>query len=466
MSPGNHLNAFLPTDLGPFRLLERVGVGGHGTVYLGERREGFSQRVAIKLLHAIDRTPFREQSLLASLEHPNIVRLLDQGISDHGRHYLVMEYIAGVSIDKFCDMNCLPLDMRLKLMRKVMDGVSFAHRRLIVHADLKPSNILVDSSGEPKLLDFGIATLLNEDRDSSVSSFTPAYASPEQRRQLSVTIASDVYALGVLCTLLLTGSVPPTELDGSLRPGTEMLAQADAVGLKRIAQERSTTAAALRRAIHGDLDAIIAKALQPNPEERYHSVEAFSDDLQAHLESRTITARPARLMERFQKWILRHWALATAAALVSAAILISVAGVTLQMARVEYQRRLAQRRLQELVRLTAALDGELYVSVKPLPRGDAVQRSLLDNATHTLDKLANDSSGDAALSVLLAAEYIKLGRLEKDSNFPNANEQRSRASLDAHKAIVILQQLTQRIQSAPEARKQFTDALALRQSVL
>jgi len=205
--------------------------------------------------------------------------------------------------------------------------VSYAHRRLIVHADLKPSNILIDSSGEPKLLDFGIATLLDEDRDSGALSFTPPFASPEQRRQQPVTVACDVYALGVLCTLLFTDAVPPAELEGSLLPGTELLRRADAAGLKRIADERSTSPAALRRAISGDLDAILAKALKPNPEERYQSVEALSDDLQACLEKRTITARHATFIERAQKWILRHWALAIAASLVSAAILISVAGV-------------------------------------------------------------------------------------------------------------------------------------------
>ena len=465
MSPEDHLNTFLPTDLGPFRLLERLGVGGHGTVYLGERREGFSQRVAIKLLHATDGTPFREQFLLASLDHSNIVRLLDQGVSDQGRHYLVMEYIAGSSIDEFCDMNRLSIDARLKLLRKVMDGVSFAHRRLIVHADLKPSNILVDSSGEPKLLDFGIATLLDEDPRSGGPNFTPAFASPEQRQQQSVTIASDVYALGVLCALLLTGSIP-TELDGSLMPGTELLARADAVGQRKIAEGRSTSPAALRRAISGDLDAIIAKTLKPNPDERYHSVESFSDDLQAHLESRTITARPAKLIERLQKWIMRHWALAAAAVFVSAAILISLTGVTVQMARAEYQRGLAQRRLQELVRLTASLDGDLYASVKPLPRSGAAQRSLLDSATRTLDKLANGGSGDPALSVELAAEYIKLAQLERDSNIANDHEQRSRVLVDAGKAISVLQQLPEGIQASPEVRKQITEALALRQSVL
>jgi hypothetical protein len=466
MSSENHLNAFLPTDLGPFRLVEKLGAGGNSTVYLGERREGFSQRVAIKLLHATDSDPSREQFLLASLEHPNIVRLLDQGVSDHGEHYLVMEYIAGVPIDKFCDMNSLTLHARLRLMRKVMDGVSFAHRRLVVHADLKPSNILVDSSGEPKLLDFGIASLLGEVRDSSVPSFTPAFASPEQRRQQSVTIASDMYALGMLCALLLTGDLPAAEVGGSMLPGTELLARADDAALKRIAEARSTNSAALRRAISGDLDAIFAKALQPSPEERYLSVEAFSDDLRAHLESRTIAARPAKRIERLQRWIARHWALAAAAVLVSATILISVAGVTVQVARAEYQRRLAQARLQELVRLTAALDGELYASVKSLPRSDAAQRSLLDSATRTLDKLANDSSGDPALSVELAAEYSKLGRLEKDSAISNGDEQRSHALADARKAISILQQLPARIQSAPEAKKQFAEALALRQSTL
>jgi len=470
MSPGDPLNPFLPTDLGPFRLLEKLGAGGHSTVYLGERREGFSQRVAIKLLHATCLAPFREQFLLASLEHPNIVRLLDQGVTDQDRHYLVMEYISGAVIDTFCDRNRLAIDARIQVMRKVMDGVSFAHRRLIVHADLKPSNILIDSSGEPKLLDFGIATLLDEDRDSSVPGFTPAFASPEQRRQQSATIASDVYALGVLCALLLAGSVPPMDMEASLLPVTELLGRVASADLKRIAEERSTSPGALRRAIAGDLDAIIAKALQPNPEERYHTVEAFSDDLQAHLEKRTIKARHATLVKRLQKWILRHWALAAAAAFVSAAILISVAGVTVQMARTEYQRRVAQGRLEELVRLTAALDGELYASVKSLPRSGAAQRSLLDSATRTLDTLANGGSGDPALSLELAAEYIKLGRLElgpieKDPGILKDPAQRSRTLVDARKAISVLQQLPEGFRSSPEGRRQITEAMALQQRV-
>lgn len=468
--PEEPLNTFAPKDLGPFRLLETLGAGGHGKVYLGERRQGFEQRVAIKLLRATGPAPLREQAVLASLEHPNVVRLLDQGVSDQGRHYLVMEYIAGPPIDAFCNLNRLSVGARIKLIRKVMDGVSFAHRRLIVHADLKPSNILIDPSGEPRLLDFGMATLLDEDRDAGDPTFTPAFASPEQRLQQSVTIASDVYALGVLCALLWTGFAPPADLAGSLTPGTELLGRANAADWKTIAEERSTSPSALRRAVAGDLDAILAKALKANPEERYSSVEAFSDDLQAHLESRTIQARQATLFEHLEKWIQRHWALAAAALFVSASLLISAAGVTVQMARTEYQRRLAQTRLHELVRLTAALDGELYASVKSLPRSDAAQRSLLDSATRTLDKLANGPSGDTALSEELAAEYIKLGQLElgqteQAAGLPNGDQQRSRALADARKAVSILQQLPEGIRSSSQVKQQIADATSLQQRV-
>jgi len=450
MPLGNESTEGEPTSLGVFRIIARLGAGGNSTVYLGERMEGFIQRVAIKLLPAVtlvsDDEVEREQRLLSSLEHPNIVRLLDNGFSEQGRRYLVMEYVAGKPIDEDCDGRRLTIAERAALLVKVMAAVSHAHHHLVVHADLKPSNILVDAEGEPKLLDFGISSLLIERTSAQkpeMSFYTPAFASPEQRRNEPLTVATDVYSLGILAFLLFVGSLPFS--DGSGASEGEADAQSASLRLRKangdqrrsIAERRSTGYRALVRGLGGDLGAILLKAMQPEISQRYLTVEAFKDDLESYLKDRPVSARPATIGDRALKWMRRHKLIALSAAALSATILLCAIGVTVQAQRAARQRSMAQTRLHELVRLTGVLDGELYDSVNPLQHAEAARDSLITSVAETLDKLAGDNGDDRELSLQLAQQYEKLARLQLAQN-PTDHANRSKALVDVDKGVALL----------------------------
>ena len=278
---------------GPYRLVRLLGFGGMGAVYLAERRDGeIEQRVAIKLLRVDADRPawrdrfLRERQFLAYLNHSSIARVLDAGHTGDGRPYLVMEYVDGIPIDEYA----APLELRaqLALFLLVCDGVSHAHQHLIIHRDLKPSNILVDASGQPKLLDFGIAKLLDmtlnvtTDATQTVERLlTPDYASPEQLRGSIQTTTTDVYSLGVVLYKLLTGCSPHKPLSGT--PS----------GNLGITRKTSITAPSrLNPKLSRDIDHILLKALRQEPKERYASVDAMASDVRAFLELRPVPAMP------------------------------------------------------------------------------------------------------------------------------------------------------------------------------
>ena len=276
-------------QVGPYRILAPLGVGGMGAVYLAERVDGqFEQRVAIKLVHTprvrgtgmIERF-LRERQILARLEHPNIARLLDGGVTEDGWPYLVMEYVDGVPLTAFCDERELSAVERIRLLQEVGRAVHYAHRNLVVHRDLKPTNILVTAGGVPKLLDFGIAKLLEEGREGEAiltggGMMTPGYAAPEQLRGDPITTAADVYALGVLLVKLLTGHRPLGDTD---IPSGQLPV---------------------------DLDRISRMALRDEQERRYESAQAFVDDLQRYRESRPVMARPDTFGYRARRFIVRN----------------------------------------------------------------------------------------------------------------------------------------------------------------
>jgi eukaryotic-like serine/threonine-protein kinase len=329
--------------LGPYTLERPLGQGGMGTVWLARRSDGrFEGTAAIKLLNLALLDPVgaerfrREGTVLARLNHPHIARLLDAGVTNGGQPYLVLEHVEGVRIDRYCDDHRLSPEQRIALFLDVLGAVAQAHANLIVHRDLKPSNILVGAQGTVKLLDFGIAKLLEEGASGTDAStltdiggraLTPEYAAPEQVTGEQVTTATDVYALGVLLYVLLTGRHPTGEGSRSatehLRGVLEREPPRLSAGVTS-AELRATSPDRLRRRYAGDLDNIVAKALKKRPEERYTTVTEFADDLRRHLSHEPVSARPDSLRYRTAKFVRRNRA-AVATAL---GILLTLLGAT------------------------------------------------------------------------------------------------------------------------------------------
>jgi len=318
---------------GPYTLLRLLGAGGIGSVYLAERIVGGApQRLALKMLapHAAG-TSFierfqREQHILGSLDHPNITRFIDAGLTDSGQRYLVMEYVDGEHLDVYCDNRKLEIPERLRLFLDVCDAVAYAHRNLIVHLDLKPSNILVSQEGCVKLLDFGTSKLIQTDSLFTTTVMaTPAYASPEQLRNEPVTTACDVYALGAVLIELLCGQRPYANSSVAAmieRAIAEQRPQNLLVAITvEAAQNRGVTEARLRQVLAGDLQTITEKCLRPRPSERYVSVDALAQDIRHYLDGQPVTARRQTTIYRVGKFVRRH-RVGVTAGLVTAALLI------------------------------------------------------------------------------------------------------------------------------------------------
>jgi serine/threonine protein kinase/tetratricopeptide (TPR) repeat protein len=349
-----------PERIGAYHILSEIGRGGMGAVYLAERADGqYQRRVAIKLVQGgpasvpdLFRRFSIERQILAGLQHPNIAQLLDAGVTDDGIPYLVMEYVEGLRIDKYCDSNALSLRARIELFRHVCAAVQYAHRNLVVHRDIKPSNILVTHEGVPKLLDFGIAKLLKSDLPAGVSVgeaeptiavtapaerlMTREYASPEQVRGLPITTATDVYALGIVLYGLLTGRHPFE----SVR--SDFLALEHAICETEPRPPSAATAhlpdLGLAPELRGDLDSIVLKAIRKEPGERYVSVEHLSEDLNRYLDGFPVMARRGTRRYQAVKFIRRHrWGMAAATAFVFV-LLAFGAGMSLLAARLARER--------------------------------------------------------------------------------------------------------------------------------
>jgi eukaryotic-like serine/threonine-protein kinase len=327
-------------SIGPYRLVARIGHGGMGEVWLAERIDGQPKRkVALKLPHlgwapGLAARLGRERDILASLEHPHIARLYDAGVDRFDRPYLAMEYVDGVPIDRHCAEHALPLAARLDLLLQVCGAVAHAHSHLVVHRDLKPANILVTPAGDVRLLDFGIARLLEDDPGAGTDltresgrPLTPDYASPEQIRGEPIGTASDIYSLGVVAYEVIAGA-RPYHLAGE--GAAKLVAAVDSLVVPPAS--RTVADPALRRAIAGDLDAILARALKRDAAERYPTVEAFAADLARHLRNEPVSAQPDRFAYRARKFVGRHrWQ--TASATLAVAALVAGAGVALWQAR-------------------------------------------------------------------------------------------------------------------------------------
>ncbi|MEQ1690079.1 MAG: serine/threonine-protein kinase [Gemmatimonas sp.] len=414
------------TRLGAYEVVRMVGRGGMGTVYEAVRVDDqYRKRVAIKLVQqGLDTTVAlvrfrRERQILANLEHRNIATLLDGGVAADGRPFLVMEFVQGEPITKWCDARRATVRERLALFRQVCAAVQHAHKNLVVHRDIKPGNILVTGDGTVKLLDFGIATLLTVDDDPDMPitrgasrAFTPEYASPEQLRGDVLTTASDVYALGVVLFELLTGRRPHVVSSRALidferavldtlppRPST-------VVGDDAAAARGERTAERLGRRLDGDLDAIVLRALAMEVSRRYASVDAISDDLRRYLDDRPVHAQRDWAGYRLGKFVRRNGAAVTASVLVMIALIGGVA-TTAQQAR---RARLAQVQAEQVSGFLRAI----LSSVKPATGGRDVSVSeVLDSAAARLKvELADQPLARVELERVIAASYQSLGRYD------------------------------------------------------
>jgi non-specific serine/threonine protein kinase/serine/threonine-protein kinase len=452
--------------IGPYRVLHELGHGGMGVVLLAERAdEQFQQRVAIKLVRrgydvAFILKRFRaERQILASFTHPNIARLLDGGVTEEGLPYLVMEYVEGTPLDRYCDERRLDTEARLKLFLQVCDAVHYAHRNLIVHRDLKPSNILVTADGTPKLLDFGIAKILNpasfpetvQPTGTSDRPMTLAYASPEQVRGQKITTASDVFSLGVLLYELLTGH-RPYHVPGSLphelarliceqepeRPSTvisrtkeitQVSGNVAVVTPQQVSEARAARPDKLRRQLQGDLDNIVLMALRKEPERRYASVEQFAQDIENYQQGRPVTARHDTVTYRAAKFVRRHRAGVAAATFV----LLTLIGSTIISVR---QARLAQRRFNDVRQLANQYLFEFHDAIETLPGATPARQLVVKRALEYLDRLAQESRGDHSLQAELAGAYLKVGDVQGRPGFANLG-QKTEALASYRKALTL-----------------------------
>ena len=433
--------------LGPYRVVQTLGAGGMGVVYLAERADKqYEQLVAIKLgrHRLVDQSAQQrlrvERQILANLDHPNIARLLDGGTADDGTPYIVMEYIDGVRIDTYCDRNRLTIDQRLALFWTICSAVHYAHQNLVIHRDIKPSNILVTDDGMPKLLDFGIAKLIDTEgtategltRDGA-SVMTPENAAPEQVLGQPLTTAVDTYALGGLLYLLLTG-VPMYGLAGK-QPAEmarticqkipelpsqrlrQMIARARGGGdaglneqLDSIGKNRSTTVDRLSKRLRGDIDTIVSSALRKEPERRYRSVNQFAEDIRLHRQSLPIEARSESWGYRAGKFVRRH-----AAGVATAVLIVSMLAVFAIAMSIQNQRILAER---DIAREVSTFLEEIFESPDPQnARGASVTaREILDvGASRIDDNLDEQPEVRGALMATMGRVYMNLGEYEQST---------------------------------------------------
>jgi len=425
------------TRIGPYQIVEEIGHGGMGTVYRAVRADDqYRKEVAIKVVRGGLGDEFRlhrflsERQILANLDHANIARLLDGGATEDGRPYVVMEYVEGRPIDEYCDQGKLPVPERLKLFRTVCSAVAYAHQRLVIHRDIKPVNILVTKDGDPKLLDFGIAKILDP-ADTGVDQtvtvmrlMTPEYASPEQVRGEPITTASDVYSLGVVLYGLLTGRRPygpasrvPRDIVQAVietepeKPSASVT-RAETVTAQSVSETRDEIPEKLQRRLRGDLDNIVLKALRKEPERRYASVEQFSEDIRRHLEGLPVIARPDTFFYRSGKFVKRHKASVASAITVLLTLIVGLAITVHETYVARAERAKAEQRFNDVRKLANSLLFEVHDAIQTLPGATPARKLIVDRALQYLDALAKEAKGDLSLQRELGAAYEKVGDVQ------------------------------------------------------
>ncbi|HMA41543.1 MAG TPA: serine/threonine-protein kinase [Gemmatimonadales bacterium] len=494
--------ATLPLDrIGPYRILAPLGEGGMATVYLAER-EGpdYTQLVALKISRtggADARLADRlrgERRILAGLEHPNIARLVDGGATSVGQPFCAMEFVDGPNLLDYADRQRLTVAQRLELFLEVCDAVHYAHQQLVVHRDLKPSNILVSPEGRAKLLDFGIAKLLDAAQEvdpsiltHTVAWFTPAYASPEQVRGEQVTTLTDVYALGVVLYELLAGARPydvdarsPAEIE---RIVCDRIPDPPSTAAGRaspeVAQARRSSAERLRRQIAGDLDTIVLKALGKEPARRYASVEQLAEDLRRYLHGHPVLARPDRFGYRAGKFVRRHRTAVAAATLAALSLIGGITAVAWQAARARRERDRAARALVEARQalsqsedVTGFLLGLFRSNDPSVTSGNlAAARELLRRGVTQADSLAGQPAVQARMLDALGDVYANLGEYDESRRLLERALALRRATLgeqhvDVAQSLNHLGTLARRLANYAAAESLYLSALAIERRAL
>jgi len=407
-----------------YRVIREIGRGGMGAVFLAERADDeYQKQVAVKLIKRGTDTDtvlrhFRnERQILAGFDHPNIARLLDGGTTNSGLPYFVMEYVDGLPIDEYCNAHALSVVERLKLFREVCAAVSYAHRHLVIHRDIKRSNILITAEGVPKLLDFGIAKILKHGDEplatmTGMRLMTPESASPEQIRGQPVTTASDVYSLGLVLYELLCGCSPYQFTSQSQPEMARVIIETEP---KRpstaIARGIDNSKFGIRNSklLKGDLDTIVLMALRKEPERRYQSVEQLSEDIRRHLEERPVLARKDTMGYRAVKFARRNKTALAAAGIV---LFILVGGIiaTNRQAHIAMREKArAERRFNDVRKLANNVLFDYHDAIKDLPGATKVRERLVKDALNYLDSLAGEAHGDAELQRELASAYERVG---------------------------------------------------------
>jgi tetratricopeptide (TPR) repeat protein len=426
--------------VGPYRLVRELGHGGMGTVFLAERDDGqYVAQVAIKLVKPGMDTDFvlarfrRERQILARLQHPNIARLLDGGTTQGGLPYIVMEFVDGPRITRFAKEQKLDIAARLRLFLDVCAAVDYAHRHFVVHRDLKPGNILVDQSGVPKLLDFGICKLLASEPlpgmsggDSAPGMMTPNYASPEQIRGEAVTLVSDVYSLGVVLYELLTELQPYWFVILNTKEMAKAISEYRAPLPSTTVQDKN-----LARQLRGDLDCIVMRTLEVNPQDRYESVALVSEDLRRHLAREPVRAHPQTVGYRVWKFLGRYPR--EIAALTTVIVALAVAlGISLRESRV------ADDRLAQVRALANKLVFDVHDAVRDLPGATQARKEIIQIAIASLDQTAAAVKGDARAERELASAYRRLGDAQGNVTGANLGDHAG-ALASYHKALGLLE---------------------------
>jgi non-specific serine/threonine protein kinase/serine/threonine-protein kinase len=470
--------------IGVYEIIGEIGSGGMGKVFLATRADdAYRKRVAIKVARAgfdsaemIER--FRqERQILANLQHPNIVRLLDGGATDEGLPYLVMDYLEGERIDRYCQAKALSIPERLKLFRTLCAAVQFAHQNLIIHRDIKPNNILVTRDGVPQLLDFGVAKLLAADAAAAaphtgtgIRLMTLNYASPEQVLGTTITTATDVYSLGIVLYELLTGRRPysvanrpdyeameiicqkePSKPSASIQERTESSPNEAGRSAAGVASTGTTLSRVDWRLLTGDLDTIVMKAIRKEPERRYGSADHLSEDIRRYLEGLPVLARGDTLGYRAGKFVKRHTAGVAAICLIGLSLIGGIIGTGWQARIAQRQRVKAEQRFNDVRRLASSSLFEFHDAIANLPGGTPARKLVVSKAVEYLDRLAAEAEGDDALQEELAIAYERVADLQGSPLSMNLGDAKG-AVASFGKAHQIRQALYQKHPADPRSR--------------